>query len=182
MTDSEFPQIKVLKFGPDLLVKVSSFECGEEVWSVFAAEWIKETSIPQCAIVSAKKHGTKVWLFTQGSDVVGFGSAGSTKIDGRKVSFLPMLAIDSKFQGRTYRDGKKYSYFVLEFVLKKLCEQSSNLICLYVDSDNVRAIKLYERFSFSVAASFERHGREFVVMTVKKSILDEFLQNMGSEE
>ncbi len=82
----------------------ADFSCGDEPWSLAAAEWIQGSGVE----TSVTHYGTKVWLFRRDSDdqLIGFGSLGRARRrwpppTGPHINLqiIPQLAVDAIGQG-----------------------------------------------------------------------------------
>jgi ribosomal protein S18 acetylase RimI-like enzyme len=138
-------------FSPDNVGDVADFFCGDQQWDRFQAIWIKEQ-----AVKSIAQHGTEVFLYYNDQDeLVAFGSIGKTRRrypppDGEYIhlSIIPSLAIQSQFQGQPNDGSPKYSHQIMEDLIAQARQQGSDILTLDVHQENVRAIKVYEKFGF----------------------------------
>lgn len=167
-------EIEVAEFSPEHLRSrcVQGFECGDTLWAQHAAKWIKSAPPFEGALKSIRDRGNVVWLYfalanaIDEKHLVGFSSLGVIRWpipppDGpkRDVGFIPMLAVASAFQGKPNgADGKHYSHFIMEDVIRKARARKYRELCLFAHEDNVRAIKLYEEFGFEVIQSSDGKG------------------------
>ena len=144
--------------------------CGDEPWSRAATEWMLGSDVWE----SMRKHGTRVWLYRNDSNVVVcFGSLGITRRkwpppsgDYSNLLLIPMLGIDYRFQGQPPDPRHRYSNQMvshLRFEAIQLLDahlkagrSTLPLLCLYVHRDNRRAIRLYEKFGFDAEPSAAR--------------------------
>jgi hypothetical protein len=97
---------------------LADFSCGDEPWSLAAAEWIQGGGVEK----SVTQHGTQVWLFRRDSDnqLIRFGSLGQTRRrwpppTGPHINLLiiPQLAVDIRFHGQPADDPPRYSHQIL---------------------------------------------------------------------
>jgi GNAT superfamily N-acetyltransferase len=165
---------------------VQGFRCGDASYEKEVAGWLKNTE-GDCAITSIA-HPTRpsrVWLYTtpEGT-LVGFGALGQSdwrwkgKSDPKvPVTLIIWVGLCVEFQGKP--EGvpreQKYSTIILNDLIGEAEKDQASrpVIGLLVHKDNVRAIKLYERFGF--AQGFEPYidkttGSEYIRMAV---VLDE---------
>lgn len=145
-------------FSKEHLGKVAGFYCGDSVSAEYAAEWIASTPPQRCGLKSMKDFGTNIWLYTESTAVVGFGSCGLNKVDGSPQAFIPMIAISDSFQGKKTADGTRYSRFILENILKECCELSTSRVYLFVHPTNTKAVHLYESYGFKAIGDPINHG------------------------
>lgn len=158
MADVLFP----VPFAADLLRFVAGFDCGPKPWEQEPAHWIQQHA------VEAISHGTKVWLYMNRQDrVVGFGSLDVSKSPLRyptpkspkvPVLVIPELGLKKEFKGEPKAertsdpntDGR-YSSQVMRHLLDNAHQWQGNMqaVSLYVDTRNVAAVRLYERFGFA---------------------------------
>jgi hypothetical protein len=147
------------------------FDCGQEPWARAATEWLLGSEVWE----SIKKRGTRVWLYrTESNVIVGFGSLGVTRRrwpppDGSygNLPIIPMLGLDDRFRGQPPDPAKRYSSQIvshLRYEAKRLLAENQDsgrettpLLVLYVHKDNHAAIRLYEKFGFSVEVKASRN-------------------------
>ena len=147
------------------LESVQQFDCGDEPYEREVANWIrgKEGAEIDSALTSINHpdHPGRVWLYklTTGT-IVGFGSLGYSewRWKGKKdpkvpVTLIIWVGLQREFQGKpegAVRDHK-YSTIILNDLIKEAEKdrETHPVIGLLVHKDNVRAIKLYERFGFA---------------------------------
>jgi hypothetical protein len=107
----------------------ADFSCGDEPWSLAAAEWIQGDGVEK----SVKQHGTQVWLFRRDSDdqLIGFGSLGRTRRrwpppTGPYINLLiiPQLAVDIRFHGQPADDPPRYSHQILGHLIAEARRQA----------------------------------------------------------
>lgn len=167
--------LKVVPFTADEFPRVQHFYCGDTLPSELAAEWIKQGPAFRGALQSMHKYGTEVWLYLRDAideeHLVGFASLGKTKWkipppDGpvRSVGFIPMMAVSQAFQGKACRDGKNYSVTIIEDVLTKAREHEYRQVCLTVNQENTKAIRLYERHGFQQLSGPDGRGNLQMMM------------------
>ncbi len=149
-------------FSSDLRSSVQDFHCGESVCALAAAKWIKghPDETLDCALGAIAGDNTQVWLYrTEEGDLIGFGSIGPTewrvpthKSEFKKISVIPWVAVDSRFQHKPENAAKNERFAVL--ILRDLQAEAEEhrdrdrYLGLCVHRDNVGAIKLYEWFGF----------------------------------
>jgi hypothetical protein len=74
MTDHPH-QLYAIEFSEADKTRLAGFSCGDEPWSRHVTEWILGSDV-----LDSMKRGTRVWLFeTEGGEVVGFGSLGTSQ-------------------------------------------------------------------------------------------------------
>lgn len=156
------------------------FNCGDEPWAKAATEWIIGSDVWE----SMKERKTRVWLYRNAADVVvGFGSLGFTRRrwpppDGGHCNFLfiPMLGIDRCFRGQPPEERFRYSHQILShlrYEAGKLLtvhqtEKRSTLplLALLVHQNNARAIRLYEKFGFSIEPGASRGDQLMMIQRI----------------
>lgn len=147
------------------------FDCGQEPWARAATEWLLGSDVWE----SIKKRGTRVWLYrTESNVVVGFGSLGVTRRrwpppDGSygNLLIIPMLGLDYRFHGQPPDPAKRFSSQIvghLRYEAKRLLaehqdpsRETTPLLVLYVHKDNLAAIRLYQKFGFTVEVKASRN-------------------------
>lgn len=150
----------------------ADFSCGEDPWSLAAAEWIRGDGVEK----SVTQYGTQVWLFRRDSDdqLIGFGSLGRTRRrwpppTGPYINLLiiPQLAVDIRFHGQPADDPPRYSHQILGHLIAEARDMAVQtgveLLLLYVHERNARARRLYEQFDFT--ADSTGGDDHFVLMT-----------------
>ncbi len=150
----------------------ADFFCGDEPWSLAAAEWICGSGVEK----SLTQPGSQVWLYRRESDdqLVGFGSLGRTRRrwpppSGQYANLLiiPQLAVDARFRGQPANDPPRYSHQILGHLIAEArdvaVDTGSPLLLLYVHEQNGRAMRLYEEFDF--VADKTARSDNFVMMT-----------------
>lgn len=153
--------------------------CGEEPWSRAATEWVLGSDVWQ----SMQKHGTRVWLYRNDSNVVvGFGSLGIARRrwpppngECSNLLIIPMIGLDYRFQGQPPDKQFRYSNQIvshLRFEAIQLLDEHSMagrstlpLLSLYVHRDNRRAVRLYEKSGF-VAEPLAARG--YLVLMIQR--------------
>lgn len=150
-------QIKKIEFSRETYFLIERFECGEDDFAKRAEDWLKGTPPDECAFKSIEERNTKVWIYIVEDCVVGFGSLGPNKADNQDISFIPMLAVGSNFQGKT-NDDKKISDHIIEDLIEEARETGKPLLCLFVSKHNFKAVRLYEKHGFSAYADGLRHN------------------------
>jgi ribosomal protein S18 acetylase RimI-like enzyme len=167
-------ELKPVEFSRQLLPLVQEFTCGCDLWAELAADWIKQAPPFPCALRSMEERGTRVWLYLlhaalddqlEEEYVVGFSALGTTTWaippggGKREVGMIPMLAVASSFQGKPSGQGtKRYSQQILEHVIAEARKSGFRELCLKVNAENDRAVKLYERIGFKVLGSRDGRG------------------------
>lgn len=152
------PGLTKIPFTEQLLPKVQNFECGDELWQREVSNWIKAASGTGGA-VDALQQGTQIWLYADDNgDLVGFGSLAEatqrwprSKDPPLAVSLLPFLAVDQRFWGQPAGPPEsRYANLLLrDLVAEAMKFQTARpLLLLFVHTDNLAAIKFYERAGF----------------------------------
>ena len=163
------------------LAELVHFDCGsEDSWARTATEWIVGNDVWE----SIEKRKTKVWLYRNESGViVGYGSLGLTRRkwpppDGGYVNLLivPMLGMDYRFHGQPPDPNFRYSNQIishLRFEAIQVYQSLANaggstlpLPTLFVHRDNVRAIRLYERFGFAIERAGTRNDHLLMIQRI----------------
>ncbi len=157
------------------------FDCGDEPWAKAATAWITGSDV----WASIKERKTRVWLYRNAVDaVVGFGSLGFTRRrwpppDGGHCNFLfiPMLGMDRTFHGQPPDEQFRYSrqilshlrYEALQLLSEHQAEKRSTLplLTLLVHKDNARAIRLYERYGFTVELDASRGDQLMMIQRLE---------------
>ena len=163
---------------PSDIADLVSFDCGsQDAWSRAATEWIVGRDVWE----SIEKRKTKVWLYRNDSDVVvGFGSLGLTRRkwpppDGGYTNLLiiPMLGVDHRFHGFPPDVRYRYSNQImshLRFEAIQMSQQGSQttlpVLTLFVHRDNARAIRLYEKFGFSIEPAASRGDQLLMIQRI----------------
>lgn len=150
--------LKVLDFKPEYLnlPAIQNFDCGDEPWEREVAEWIRGGP---GGVSNDMQRGCEVWLYVTGADgLVGFGSLAASRWqwplpDSPRVpiSLIPMVGIERRFWGKP--DGppeERFSAQILDHLIFQAMRHTERqpLLGLFVDSRNVRAIRVYERAGF----------------------------------
>jgi ribosomal protein S18 acetylase RimI-like enzyme len=138
------------------LPEVRSFDCGDAQWARTINEWITGGD----AVQDMRKRGTKIWLYYDGSELVGYGSLGATKWPilfpeepKKAVLILPNLGVQKVHQGKGY--GKYICNHLVEQAqstyLKRVAEGKpiAPLLGLLVHPENANAKGLYKSVGFS---------------------------------
>ena len=163
-------QLYAVEFTEAAQARLCGFSCGDETATARAAtEWILGSG----AIVSRKKYGTRVWLFeTAGGEAVGFGSIGPSTWkwpppdgDREDVVIIPMLGIDTKYQGQPDDPDWRYSNQIMAHLLfearrmirewERDAARKPKRLVLFVHRDNERAIRFYRRCGFELLEGVE---------------------------
>lgn len=135
------------------------FSCGDSTQGKFCTQWILGSDVSD-----SMKRGTTVWLFrNQNGEVVGYGSLAIVRWrwplpDGEyaKNLYIPMLAVDEKFQSQPTDDEWRYSHQIMNHLIAAAYEVNQELddpldwILLMVAPNNAAAVKLYEHFDFEL--------------------------------
>jgi hypothetical protein len=147
------------EFSSNARGEVADFFCGSEPWELAIADWIKATSDDKTgALWSMKAKRTKVWIYYDGISFVGYGSLGETNWswpypDGerKKVSIIPCLGLALAFQGEPKESLPKdrFSGQIIRHLTYHAIQQGHQFLVLKVHRKNDRAIRLYERWSFT---------------------------------
>jgi len=171
-----FPKLEAVPFDATRLEAVEFFECGDDPWSLAAAQWISAPLEFNGALKSIRDHGTKVRLFYLGPMVVGFGTLGATTApwpapdDSHKeiIGYIPQFAVHSDMQGQPEGAGDdKFSRQILGHLLYAAKEASYRFVGLMVDEKNVKAIGFYQSAGFNpVAGTVTKYGRRLIRMLV----------------
>ena len=164
-----FYKLNRLEFCGELLPLVAEFECGSEEWETPLAEWISSG----LAIEDMRPpRSSKVWLYKHRGQIVGYGSLGKTRRPyptatdpHRIVAIIPMVAIQSRFQGKPLRASKqeKFSGQILYDLISEARKLGLPDLILYVDPRNVKAKKLYHKWDFTMLGRV-RSGYEMMAM------------------
>jgi len=158
-------QLVAVEFEKADQARLVGFTCGDNVWSRCVTEWILGSDV-----LDSMQRGTRVWLFeTQDEEIVGFGSLGPWNWrwplpNGPKNSVLliPMLGIATQYQGKPPDPEWRFSNQILDHIIaeaKQLATASAQRprqLLLMVHRDNLRAMKVYERFGFQLIPGAER--------------------------
>jgi ribosomal protein S18 acetylase RimI-like enzyme len=162
--------LRIVEFSENDLSRVQSFNAGSGRWAELASEWIKQAPPFPGALSSMEQYHNKVWLYFvdvgEEEFLVGFAALGITRWkipappngEERDVGIIPMLAIASAFQGKPKDDAKRYSRQILEHVVGQACERAYRELCLTVNADNIRAVKLYQSSGFQILGPKDGHG------------------------
>lgn len=147
-------ELEVLPFSADVAHLVQNFDCGPSIWAQAASRWIANG-------LEAVQRGNGVWLYLDGSEVVGFGSLGKTSWPDppptREYAYIPQLAVASKFQGGPPPPSQKYSHQIMVDLIARALLLGPDELALRVHEDNDAGIRLYTRFDF---AQFPRRARD----------------------
>lgn len=166
--------IAPIEFTRTHLPIVQGFECGEEVWSRLAADWIKSAPPFPGALKSIIERGNTVWLYMLEDCVVGFASLGTTMWEippppdvKQEILYIPMMAVASAFQGKP-DTRPRYAEQILGHVIEEARDRDNGLLGLLVSSGNRRAMRLYERVGFKASDHLYRlRGHEFYRMFLR---------------
>lgn len=152
------PLLEPLRFCEADLPLVENFYCGDEPWSVVAAEWIRAPAVHDPgALYSVANRGNEVFLYFDGPQLVGFGSLGKCKwsYPGRKdqrieFSYIPQVALAADFQRKPAGavDGERYSDAVIQDLIGRANLHGLEMLALQVSTENLKAIRLYQRYDF----------------------------------
>jgi ribosomal protein S18 acetylase RimI-like enzyme len=151
-------QLVRIPFTEVLLPKVQDFDCGQEPWEIEVSVWLKA---PRGAggAVDDLENGNQVWLnATAEGDLVGFGSLGPTcqrwpraKDPPVSASIIPMLGVDKKYWGQPPGPNeKRCSAQILDDLIAEAQKHQADrpILILFVNEQNTRAVKFYERAGF----------------------------------
>ena len=149
-------------FCTSLLHEVADFNCGSDPWQVEVAQWIKDPSIHDCAVNWMKK-GTQVWLYrTEKGELVGYGSLGKAKWnwpppDGpsETVILIPSFGVRDVYQGEPKEGPRedRYAYQIMGDLIGRAQATGVQLLGLFVDPRNRRAITFYDRIGFTALSN-----------------------------
>lgn len=176
------PELLRKPFTESDLDSVEGFHCGDAPFEREVAAWLKGKE-GDCAIASIT-HPTRparVWLYTNpDGTLVGFGALGRSdwRWKGKNDPKVPVtliiwvgLCVDFQGKPENVPREQKYSTIILNDLIDEAQkeQESHPVIGLLVHKDNLRAIKLYERFGF--VSGFEPHidkitGWEYTRMAV----------------
>ena len=175
MADTDEHQLFADPFSIENQPELAGFHCGDSGWSRAASEWIKGSEVCD----SIEKHKTKVWIFRDHQDsVVGFGSLNETRWkrwpppDGpkRRLLYIPQLGIDVQFHGKPEDPNWRFSNQIMEHLIyearqlaieirdSKPASKHVDLLILHVHKENLKAQRLYHRFSFERVPDFEENN------------------------
>jgi GNAT superfamily N-acetyltransferase len=163
-----------IPFTKDLLSEVADFECGGKPYETEVSDWIK-TDGPESALEAMQKFGTKVWLYVEEGNIVGFGSLGvsnwnwpePTTKPRVRVNLIPMVGIQSRYHGKP--DGPTEQRFSTQIMLDLIDEARRNtdakpVLGLFVHPDNAAAIRFYRRIGFQ---DFHQRSGGYVGMILR---------------
>jgi ribosomal protein S18 acetylase RimI-like enzyme len=143
--------------------EVQDFRCGELYYQKEVSDWLKGTAEP--AVESALNaihhptHPSRVWLYRdQDENMVGFGALARSEWRWTRgkdpwipVTVITWCAIHSDFQGDNYEPKHmRYSNQIMDDLIGEASEDAERypVLGLFVQEENVGAIKLYRRFKF----------------------------------
>jgi ribosomal protein S18 acetylase RimI-like enzyme len=161
--------LRVQPFSVSLLSDVRDFHCGDEPWQVEVAQWIKDATLDDCAVIWMKR-GTSVWLYrTHENALVGYGSLGKTNwrlrqgVPRETVSIIPSLGVQTCFQGepKNLPPEERYAYRIMGDLISKANCQNTRILGLFADKRNARAIGFYNRVGFQMLPD---EGGQYVKM------------------
>jgi hypothetical protein len=173
-------QLYADKLTPHDRAELLHLNCGEEPWSRAATEWMLGSDVWE----SIEKRNTQVWLYRNDSDViVGFGSLGLTRrrwpppAGGySNLLIIPMLGIDHRFHGQPPDPRHRYSNQIVSHLRheaiqlfelhQKVGRSTLPLLTLFVHRENIRAIRLYEKFGFSVESAASRGDQLLMIQRI----------------
>jgi GNAT superfamily N-acetyltransferase len=154
-------QLKRVPFSDALLPEVSNFDCGNELWEIEVASWLKaEPSNPDSASALQKAGRCSVWVYRHPStdDIVGFTSLGTSRWkwpapNSKRVmvNIIPHFAVAKDFWGQP--DGPRAERFSTQMLIDVVSEARSvqgvlPLLGLFVHEHNGRAIQFYKAHGF----------------------------------
>jgi ribosomal protein S18 acetylase RimI-like enzyme len=160
--------LTVEPFSLDKRPQVQHFHFGDEPYQREVEEWIKGPDVEE-----SLGRGTEVYLYRLGDEIVGYGSIGETRRPwppGQKkiwdtFSIIPMVGLLPQY--RSYPAGADRDQRLSSQILLHLIHRARSLappvLILYVHPENHPAIKLYERFGFTLGG--EKGG--YLVMAMK---------------
>ena len=151
-------ELKTVPFTAELLPKVQSFDCGDEVWEREVSDWIKHP-LGTGGALDELQHGTRVWLYYTAEDgIIGFGSLGeavqrypSPKDDKIPAGVITNLAIQTRFRGQPPGPRQeRYSARILDHLIHEAMatRDQRSILVLYVHVENTRAEKFYRDAGF----------------------------------
>jgi hypothetical protein len=165
---SRFYQLDAIPFTRALRDKVKGFNCGDEEWERPLNEWITTDAV----FHDMAAFGTSVLLYMLGEKVIGYGSIGVTRRpypptnhprrgDFRKMSIIPMVAMQLDYHGKPWCAGKdeRYAGQIMNDLIGRARLLKESLLVLYVDPRNQKAKGLYRKFGFE-HDGFTRDGDE----------------------
>jgi GNAT superfamily N-acetyltransferase len=171
-------QLKKVRFGPDLVPAVLSFDCREDranpalPWEQEINDWIKaDPSTGDGARHSIIKYpDCRVWLYLLESEegrleVVGYSSLSSSKwpdpynpkIDPKlprvPISLIPAMGIQTSFQKgpEGAEPEERYSTQIMGHLIheaREMLRERQPFLGLYLHPENHKAMKFYRRVGF----------------------------------
>ncbi len=151
-------ELRTQPFCASLLTEVQDFSCGDEPWQDEVTQWIKSTTIDECATKSIAQRNTQVWLYrTADGELVGYGSLGQSKWRWpppkgawETISIIPSFGVQSKYQGEPKEDPPeaRYASRIMSDLIGRAHAQGNRLLGLFVHPKNARAIGFYKRIGF----------------------------------
>jgi ribosomal protein S18 acetylase RimI-like enzyme len=140
---------------------LASFSCGTEPWHEELNSWITTTEFQEVI----KKYGTRVWIYRNKDEIVGYGALGTTKRPppppgpDREFAIIPCLAIQTDYQGKPpgcSRDDK-YSGQIMKDLILKARQLGPAVLILYCHPQNAQAAAFYDNFGFDNHGLIERN-------------------------
>jgi ribosomal protein S18 acetylase RimI-like enzyme len=167
-------QLYAIAFTQADQLRLVGFSCGNDLWSRYAAEWIRGSDV-----LDSMKKGTRVWIFeTAAGEIVGFGSVGRARWrwplpDGVYTSILliPMLGLGTCFQGQPPDPQWRFARQIMSHLIHEAREMSreaasgvrAEWLVLMVHRDNRRAINFYQKCGFDLIPNVVRHEDHLVM-------------------
>ncbi len=144
---------------------VGLFDCGEEPYAIEVSDWIKGTGGD---VWLAIRGGAEVWLYlSESEELIGFGALYPQRIhlEGSDRPLGELLTIAYFGIAKAFRkkpDGPYQNYYSRQ-ILHDLIQQAKkhpsnpNRLALYVNPNNVGAIRLYSdpEFQFVKVGTFD---------------------------
>ena len=158
--------IEAVCFSRETYCLIESFECGDSDYAKLCEDWIKGVPPHQCAFLSIEKRKTRVWIFTYLGVVIGYGSLGPNKFEGKTIGYIPMFAVASDYQSKEI-NGQRVSKFIINFLLDKSRELDWPRVCLMVGKENEKAIRLYRSMGFSSFKDLDKFGNMRMCIQLK---------------
>lgn len=156
-------RLTAIPFTKGDLDAVADFDCGDEPWATYVANWIRGDGV-----IEALEAGTEVWLYLNAqNEIVGYGSLGNTRwlypdpygqqsgSQRVKLSVIPAYAVQKRFQRQPEGGWEQhYSSEIISDLINEaivhcsLDPELEPLLGLFVDERNIRAMSHYERHGF----------------------------------
>lgn len=151
-------------FTKDLLDRVQSFYSGDERYCKYVDNWIKGDEHTEFSALNSVRNTEtflQVWLYTcPNGGLVGYGSLHIKSYpwfsgwDFHGPAFeIPKVAVHKDYQGKQI-EGKSYADYVLDDLvahardIRKVLLTVEPVIILWVDPENQRAKRFYEKHGF----------------------------------